>query len=138
MKTVAPPEDLAGVFVEPVQGEGGYIVPPPGWMDRIAKIAKDHGALLIDDEVQSGLGRTGKMWAIEHSDAVPDILTMAKSLGGGLPIGAAVYPAEMDFKESGKHSNTFGGKPGPCAASLAPLGLIGDAGLGARRAKVGP
>ncbi|HVG36742.1 MAG TPA: aminotransferase class III-fold pyridoxal phosphate-dependent enzyme, partial [Thermoplasmata archaeon] len=92
MKTVAPPEDLAGVFVEPVQGEGGYIVPPPGWMDRIAKIAKDHGVLLIDDEVQSGLGRTGKMWAIEHSDAVPDILTMAKSLGGGLPIGAAVYP----------------------------------------------
>src|SRR2546425_581066 len=101
MKTVAPPEDTAGVFVEPVQGEGGYIVPPPGWMDRIAKIAKDHGALLIDDEVQSGLGRTGKMWAIEHSDAVPDILTMAKSLGGGLPIGAAVYPAEMDFRESG-------------------------------------
>src|SRR2546428_252761 len=80
-------------FGKPVQGEGGYIVPPPGWMDRIAKIAKDHGLILIDDEVQSGLGRTGKMWAIEHSEAVPDILTMAKSLGGGLPIGAAVYPA---------------------------------------------
>src|SRR3989441_954028 len=137
MKTVAPPEDLAGVFVEPVQGEGGYIVPPPGWMDRIAKIAKDHGALLIDDEVQSGLGRTGKMWAIEHSEAVPDILTMAKSLGGGLPIGAAVYPAEMDFRESGKHSNTFGGNPVACAASLATLDVIGDAGLVARSAKDG-
>jgi len=137
MKTVAPPEDLAGVFVEPVQGEGGYIVPPPGWMDRIAKIAKDHGALLIDDEVQSGLGRTGKMWAIEHSDAVPDILTMAKSLGGGLPIGAAVYPAEMDFKESGKHSNTFGGNPVACAASLATLDVIEEEGLVARSAKIG-
>jgi len=137
MKTVAPPEDLAGVFVEPVQGEGGYIVPPPGWMDRIAKIAKDHGALLIDDEVQSGLGRTGKMWAIEHSEAVPDILTMAKSLGGGLPIGAAVYPAEMDFKESGKHSNTFGGNPVACAASLATLDVIEDEGLVARSAKIG-
>src|SRR5207244_10676998 len=119
MKTVAPPEDTAGVFVEPVQGEGGYIVPPPGWMDRIAKIAKDNDLLLIDDEVQSGLGRTGKMWAIEHSDAVPDILTMAKSPGGGLPIGAAVYPAEMDFKESGKDSNTFGGNPVGCAEPLA-------------------
>ena len=137
MKTVAPPEDTAGIFVEPVQGEGGYIVPPPGWMDRIAKIAKDHGLLLIDDEVQSGLGRTGKMWAIEHSEAVPDILTMAKSLGGGLPIGAAVYPAEMDFKESGKHSNTFGGNPVACAASLATLDVIEDEGLVARSAKIG-
>src|SRR5207245_8648613 len=108
MKTIAPPEDTAGVFVEPVQGEGGYIVPPLGWMDRIAKIAKDHGLLLIDDEVQSGLGRTGKMWAIEHSEAVPDILTMAKSLGGGLPIGAAVYPAEVDCQARGKHSQQVG------------------------------
>jgi len=137
MKTVAPPEDIAGVFVEPVQGEGGYIVPPPGWMDRIAKIAKDNDLLLIDDEVQSGLGRTGKMWAIEHSKAVPDILTMAKSLGGGLPIGAAVYPAEMDFPESGKHSNTFGGNPVACAASLATLDVIEDEGLVARSAKIG-
>jgi len=137
MKTVAPPEDTAGIFVEPVQGEGGYIVPPPGWMDRIAKIAKDHGLLLIDDEVQSGLGRTGKMWAIEHSEAVPDILTMAKSLGGGLPIGATVYPAEMDFRESGKHSNTFGGNPVACAAALATLDVIEDEGLVARSAKVG-
>ncbi len=137
MKTVAPPEDLAGVFVEPVQGEGGYIVPPPGWMDRIAKIAKDHDLLLIDDEVQSGLGRTGKMWAIEHSEAVPDILTMAKSLGGGLPIGAAVYPAEMDFQESGKHSNTFGGNPVACAASLATLDVIEEEALVERSAKLG-
>src|SRR5437867_13362115 len=105
-------------------------------MDRIAKIAKDHGLLLIDDEVQSGLGRTGKMWAIDHSEAVPDILTMAKSLGGGLPIGAAVYPAEMDFRESGKHSNTFGGDPVACGASLATLDEIEDEGLVPRSAEV--
>src|SRR3989454_12132947 len=105
-------------------------------MDRTAKIAKDHGLLLTDDEAQSGLGRTGKMWAIEHSEAVPDILTMAKSLGGGLPIGAAVYPAEMDFRESGKHSNTFGGNPVACAAALAALDVIEDEGLGGRSAKI--
>src|SRR5438445_12756843 len=116
MKTIAPPEDTAGVFVEPVQGEGGYIVPPPGWMDRIAKIAKDHGLLLIDDEVQSGLGRTGKLWAIEHSEAVPDILTMAQSRGGGPPTRAARYPAGMYSQESGKHPNPSGGHSDACAA----------------------
>jgi len=137
MKTVAPPQDVAGVFVEPVQGEGGYIVPPVGWMDRIAKIAKDNDLLLIDDEVQTGFGRTGKMWAIEHSKAVPDVLTMAKSLGSGVPIGAAVYPVEMDFQESGKHSNTFGGNPIACAASLATLDVIDEEGLVPRSAKLG-
>ncbi|TLZ92745.1 MAG: aminotransferase class III-fold pyridoxal phosphate-dependent enzyme, partial [Methanobacteriota archaeon] len=137
LKTVAPPEDVAGIFVEPVQGEGGYIVPPPGWMDRIAKIAKDHDFLLIDDEVQSGLGRTGKMWAIEHSKAVPDILTTAKSIASGIPMGATIYPAEMDFPESGKHSNTFGGNPVACAASLATLDVIEDEGLVHRSAQIG-
>lgn len=137
MKTVAPPADTAGVFVEPVQGEGGYIVPPPGWLDRIAKIAKEHDILLIDDEVQSGFGRTGKMWAVEHSKAVPDILTMAKSMGSGMPIGAAVYRADMDFHESGKHSNTYGGNPIACAASLATIDVIEDEDLVARSAKLG-
>lgn len=137
LKTVAPPEDVAGVFVEPVQGEGGYVVPPPGWMDRIAKIAKGHDILLIDDEVQSGMGRTGKMWAIEHSKAVPDVLTMAKSLGSGVPIGATVYRAEMDFPESGRHSNTFGGNPIACASALATLDVIDEEGLVPKAAKVG-
>ena len=137
MKTVAPPQDTAGIFVEPVQGEGGYIVPPPGWMDRIAKIAKDNDLLLIDDEVQTGFGRTGKMWAIEHAKAVPDILTMAKSMGSGVPIGAAVYREDMDYQESGKHSNTFGGNPIACAASLAVLDVMEDEGLVARSAKLG-
>ena len=137
LKTVAPPEDVAGVFVEPVQGEGGYIVPPAGWMDRVAKIAKDHDFLLIDDEVQTGFGRTGKMWAVEHSKAVPDILTMAKSMGGGVPIGAAVYRAEMDFPEGGRHSNTFGGNPIACAASMATLDVVEEEGLVAKSAKLG-
>ena len=137
MKTVAPPADTAGIFVEPVQGEGGYIVPPPGWLDRIAKIAKDHSLLLIDDEVQTGFGRTGKMWGIEHSKAVPDILTMAKSMGSGVPIGAAVFRADMDFQESGKHSNTYGGNPIACAASLATLDVLEDEDLVARSASLG-
>src|SRR5437879_9086158 len=137
MKTVAPSEDVAAICVEPVQGEGGYIVPPPGWMDRIAKIAKDNNVLLIDDEVKTGFGRTGKMWAIEHSKAVPDILTMAKSMGGGVPISAAVYPAEMDFPESGKHSNTFGGNPIAAATSLATLDVIEEQEPRARRTTLG-
>src|SRR2546421_3057410 len=106
-------------------------------MDRIAKIAKDHDFLLIDDEVQSGLGRTGKMWGIEHSKAIPDILTTAKSIASGIPMGAAVYRADLDYPESGKHSNTFGGNPVACAASLATLDVIEDEDLVARSAKVG-
>lgn len=137
MNTIAPPQDMAGIFVEPVQGEGGYVVPPLGWLDRIAKIAKDHDLLLIDDEVQTGFGRTGKMWGIEHSKAVPDILTMAKSMGSGVPIGAAVYRADMDFEEPGKHSNTYGGNPIACAASLATLDVIESEDLVARSAKLG-
>src|SRR3989475_2399551 len=106
-------------------------------MDRIAKIAKDNNGLLIDDEVQTGFGRTGKMRAMAHSKGGPDILTMAKSMGGGVPISATVYPAEMDFPESGKHSNTFGGNPIASAASLATLDVIEDEGLVARSAKLG-
>jgi len=112
-------------------------VPPPGWMDRIAKIAKDNDLLLIDDEVQSGLGRTGKMWAIEYSKAIPDILTTAKSIASGVPMGATVYPADMDFPQSGKHSNTFGGNPIACAASLATLEVMEQDDLLARSAKIG-
>jgi 4-aminobutyrate aminotransferase len=137
LKTIAPPEDLAGVFVEPVQGEGGYIVPPPGWLDRIGKIAKDHDILFIADEVQTGFGRTGKMWGIDHSKVIPDIMTVAKSMGGGVPIGAAVFPADMDYKESGKHSNTYGGNPIAAAASLAVIDVIESEGLVARSAKLG-
>ena len=124
MKTVAPPEDVAAIFFEPVQGEGGYVVPPKGWVERVEKIARDHDVLVVDDEVQSGMGRTGKMFAVEHTKAVPDIITMAKSLGSGIPIGAAVFDAKLDFGKKGVHSNTFGGNPVACAAGIATLDVI--------------
>ena len=137
MKTVAPPGDTAGIFVEPVQGEGGYIVPPPGWLSRIAAIAKDNDLLLIADEVQTGFGRTGKMFAVEHEGVVPDILTVAKALGGGLPIGGAIFDASLDFEVSGAHSNTFGGNLVACASALATLDAIEGEGLVANAERLG-
>ena len=137
MKTVSPPQDLAGIFLEPVQGEGGYIVPPKGWLTRIAKITKDNGTLFIDDEVQTGFGRTGKFWMVDHEAVVPDIITMAKAMGSGLPIGAAVFPADMDFKEYGIHSNTYGGNPIASAASLATIEVIESEKLVERSARLG-
>jgi 4-aminobutyrate aminotransferase len=107
---LAPPEEFAGIFFEPIQGEGGYVVPPRGFFRELEKLARRHGILLVDDEVQMGLGRTGRMWGIEHFGVAPDILTTAKALSGGLiPIGATVFRADLDFKEAGMHSNTFGG-----------------------------
>lgn len=129
MKTVAPPEDLAAIFFEPVQGEGGYVVPPPGWTERIERIAKDHDVLLAADEIQSGMGRTGKMFAVQHTKAVPDLVTMAKSLGSGIPVGATIFDANLDFGRKGVHSNTFGGNPVACAAGLATLDVIENEGL---------
>src|SRR2546428_11613202 len=131
MNTVAPPGDTAAVFVEPVQGEGGYIVPPPGWLTRIAEIAKDNDLLLIADEVQTGFGRTGRMFAVEHEGVVPDILTLAKALGSGIPIGAAVFDAKLDFGVPGAHSNTFGGNPGAAAPAHAALRLVDEEKLAA-------
>ena len=137
LDTIAPPQDVAAIVLESVQGEGGYIVPPPGWLDRIGEIAKRHGIWIIDDEVQTGFGRTGKMWAVEHSKVVPEIITTAKAMGSGVPIGAAVFPAEKDFAQSGIHSNTYGGNPIACAASLATLDVMESEGLVARGAKLG-
>ncbi len=137
MKTVIPPADTAGIFVEPVQGEGGYIVPPPGWLPRIAKIAKDNDVLLIADEIQTGIGRTGKMFAVEHEGVVPDIITLAKALGSGIPIGAAVFDAKLDFGVQGAHSNTFGGNPVACASAMATLDVIDEEGLVANAARLG-
>jgi 4-aminobutyrate aminotransferase len=137
MNTVAPPADTAGIFVEPVQGEGGYIVPPPGWLSRIAEIAKDNDLLLVADEVQTGFGRTGKMFAVEHEGVVPDVMTLAKALGSGLPIGAAVFDAHLDFGVPGAHSNTFGGNPVACASALATLDVIEDEGLVANSERLG-
>ena len=124
MKTILPPEDLAAIVFEPIQGEGGYVVPPKGWVERIEKIAHDHGALLAADEVQSGMGRTGKMFAVQHTKATPDIVAMAKALGSGIPIGATIFDERLDFGQKGAHSNTFGGNPVACAAALATLDIL--------------
>ncbi|MEY7850740.1 aspartate aminotransferase family protein [Natrarchaeobius sp. A-rgal3] len=114
--------DLAAVVVEPVMGEGGIVVPPAGWLERVQEIAHDHGGLLIADEVQSGYGRTGELFAVEHFDVEPDIVTQAKGIANGLPLGAFTAPAEIaDSFDSGDHLSTFGGNPVACAAALATI-----------------
>ena len=118
------PSEVAAVFVEPVQGEGGYIVPPTGWMREIRELCDRHGILLVADEVQSGVGRTGKMWAIEHMGVVPDILLAAKGLGSGMPIGAIIATEEITTWKKGAHGSTFGGNPVCVASALATLDLI--------------
>lgn len=135
-QTNVPPEEVSALFMEPVQGEGGYIVPPPEFVKAIASICRRHGILLVDDEVQAGMGRTGKMWAIEHFDIVPDILCTAKALGSGMPIGATVFPVRLDTRQ-GAHSNTFGGNLLACASALATLDVIHDEHLIDRAASLG-
>ncbi|MFB6303318.1 MAG: aspartate aminotransferase family protein [Haloferacaceae archaeon] len=120
-------DDLAAVVVEPVMGEGGIIVPPDGWLERLREIAHAHDALLIVDEVQTGYGRTGEMWGVDHFDAVPDIVTQAKGIANGLPLGAFTARAAVaDAFESGDHLSTFGGNPVACAAALATIEELED------------
>jgi len=123
-QTSIPPDDVAAFIAEPVMGEGGYIVPPKGWHTAVKTILDEYGILFIDDEVQAGMGRTGRWFAIEHHDVIPDIVTMAKALGGGLPMGAVALRADLDFPVSGAHANTFGGNPVTAAASLATIQVI--------------
>ena len=123
-QTAIPPDDVAAFLAEPVMGEGGYVVPPPGWHKTVKSICDEHGILFIDDEVQAGLGRTGRWFAIEHHGVVPDIVTTAKALGGGLPMGAVIFRSDLDFPTQGSHSNTFGGNLVAVAASMATLDVI--------------
>lgn len=123
-QTSIPPDDVAAMIVEPVLGEGGYVVPPKGWFPTMKSILDEHGILLIDDEVQAGMGRTGRWFGIEHHGVVPDLVTMAKALGGGLPMGAVAFRSDLDFPVSGSHSNTFGGNLLASAAALATLDVI--------------
>jgi len=124
------PSEVAAVFVEPVQGEGGYVVPPPGWLEKLGALCRRHGILLVADEVQSGMGRTGRMWAVEHAGVEPDVLLTAKGLASGLPLGAFVARAElMERWPPGAHGSTYGGSPVPCAAGLATLAVLGEEGL---------
>jgi 4-aminobutyrate aminotransferase len=122
-ETSIPPDDVAAFIAEGVMGEGGYFVPPKGWHQVIKSTLDEHGILFIDDEVQSGMGRTGRWFAIEHTGVVPDLVTMAKAVGGGLPMGAVALRADLDLA-TGAHSNTFGGNPVASAASLATIGVI--------------
>ena len=120
-----PPSEVAAVLVEPIQGEGGYLVPPDGFLASLRALCDRHGMLLIFDEVQSGIGRTGRMFASQHWGVTPDIMTLAKGLGSGLPIGAAVARRRhMEQWKRGAHGNTFGGNPLCCAAALATLDLV--------------
>jgi 4-aminobutyrate aminotransferase len=124
------PSEVAAIFVEPVQGEGGYIVPPAGWLTRLRALCDSHGILLVADEVQSGMGRTGKMWAIEHAGVEPDVLISAKGIASGLPLGAFMARAPLMEKwGAGAHGSTYGGSPVPCAAGLATLEVIESEGL---------
>jgi 4-aminobutyrate aminotransferase len=123
-KTSVPPEDVAAIVVEPIQGEGGYVIPPPNFLDRLRQLADRYGILLIFDEVQCGMGRTGKMWACEHSGVVPDILVTAKGIASGLPLGVTVARADIMDWGPGAHASTFGGNPVACAAALETIRLL--------------
>lgn len=118
------PEDVAGVFVEPILGEGGYVVPPPGFFPALRRLCDKYGILLIADEVQSGVGRTGKWWGIQHFGVEPDIVTCAKGIASGMPLGALIARKSLMTWEPGSHGSTFGGNPVSCAAALATLRLI--------------
>ncbi len=133
-----PASEVSAIFVEPVQGEGGYIMPPAEWLVRLRELCTSHGILLVADEVQSGMGRTGRMWAVEHADVEPDIIISAKGLASGLPLGA--FMARADLMESwpaGAHGSTYGGSPIPCAAGIATLEVINSSGLLANAAEQG-
>jgi 4-aminobutyrate aminotransferase len=132
-----PAEEVAAVFVEPVQGEGGYIVPPPGWMARLRALCDRYGILMVDDEVQAGMGRTGKMFAIEHWDVEPDIVCVAKALASGLPVSAMIASREIMDWPPGAHGSTFGGNPVCCAAAHATLDVIEEEGLMDNATQVG-
>lgn len=122
--TVCPADEVAAIFVEAIQGEGGYRMPTPGFLPMLRSVCDDHGILLVCDEVQSGIGRTGKMFAVEHFGVVPDIINIAKGIAGGLPLGAIVSRADLMKWPPGSHASTFGGNPVSCRAALAVLDLV--------------
>jgi len=123
-RTTLPPEEVAAIIMEPIQGEGGYIVPPPEFHISLHKIAKKYDILYVVDEVQSGMGRTGKMFAMEHFGVIPDIMALAKGIASGMPLGALVARGEIMDWEAGSHASTFGGNPVSCQAALATIDLL--------------
>jgi 4-aminobutyrate aminotransferase len=135
-KRSIPPEEVAAIFVEPIQGEGGYIVPPLEFHQKLYELAKEFGILFVADEVQSGMGRTGKMMAIEHWGIVPDIIALAKGIASGMPLGATVSQSEVMDWVPGSHASTFGGNPISCRAALTTIELL-EGGLIDNAARVG-
>jgi 4-aminobutyrate aminotransferase len=123
-RRVAPPDEVAAVFIEPIQGEGGYHVAPPGCLPALRDLCDKHGMLLVVDEVQSGMGRTGKLWSVEHWGVEPDIICSAKGIASGLPLGAIIARSSVMDWPSGSHASTFGGNPVSCRAALATLDLL--------------
>ena len=118
------PDEIAAFVVEPIQGEGGYVVAPDQFLQGLRELTRQHGILLVVDEVQSGMGRSGKMFAIEHSGVEPDIVAMAKGIASGMPLGVASARADLMTWPPGAHASTFGGNPVSCAAALATLKLL--------------
>jgi 4-aminobutyrate aminotransferase len=123
-RRTAPPDEVAAIFIEPVQGEGGYHPAPPGFLRALRALCDRHGILMVADEVQSGMGRTGKMFAVEHAGVEPDIICLAKGIASGLPLGAMVAKAEVMDWPPGSHASTFGGNPVACRAALATIALL--------------
>jgi 4-aminobutyrate aminotransferase len=123
-KTSINPDEVAAIILEPVQGEGGYIVPPKDFLETLEAIARKYGILLIADEVQSGMGRTGKMFAFEHFDFHPDIVTIAKGVASGMPLGVTIAREDIMNWEAGSHASTFGGNPVSLAAAMETIGLL--------------
>lgn len=124
LKRIAPPDEIAAIFVEPVQGEGGYYVPPAGFLPALRALCDRHGMLLVADEVQTGFGRTGKLFAVEHWNVEPDILCLAKGIASGMPLGAIVARGEVMDWPPGSHASTYGGNPVSCRAALATLDVL--------------
>jgi 4-aminobutyrate aminotransferase len=124
LKRTAPPEEVAAIFVEPIQGEGGYHVPPPGFLPALRELCDRYRILLVVDEVQTGMGRTGKLFATEHWGVQPDIICLAKGIASGMPLGAMIARDEVMDWPPGSHASTFGGNPVSCRAALATLDLI--------------
>jgi 4-aminobutyrate aminotransferase len=122
------PRDVACIVVEPIQGEGGYVVPPSTFLPALRSLCDKHGILLVMDEIQAGVGRTGKFFACEHDGVVPDIITVAKGIASGMPLGAIIARADIMKWQPGAHGSTFGGNPVCCAAALATLDLVCDPG----------
>ena len=135
-KTTTPPEEVAAIVVEPIQGEGGYVPAPKGFLKGLRRICDEHGILLVFDEVQSGMGRTGKMFACEHDEVQPDVICIAKGIASGLPLGACVARADLMDWQKGAHASTFGGNPVAIAAAMKTIELL-ERELVANAAEVG-